>query len=169
MAAIPTHPAGSAQKPLNVLMVGTGEYTTGFVGDGASKSDKKIGVVGLTMFDLRRRGKVGELSMAGVSGDIYPQIREFPPLPNDFQARRELILLQERISKRTSVTPTTILIPPSRDTLKLLASMRRHIRRQSMHFRLVMPLQFSPQTLCTFPLLYTPSNTRSTSWSPSQQ
>lgn len=27
---------------LNVLMVGTGEYTTGFVNGGASKSDKKV-------------------------------------------------------------------------------------------------------------------------------
>jgi D-galacturonate reductase len=56
--------------------VGTGEYTTGFVGGGASKSDKKVGVVGLTLFDLRRRGKVGKLSMVGVSGGKFPAIRE---------------------------------------------------------------------------------------------
>ena len=66
-------------KPLDVLMVGTGEYTTGFVGGKASGSDKKVGVVGLTMFDLRRRGKVGRLSMAGVSGSKYPAIRILPP------------------------------------------------------------------------------------------
>lgn len=54
--------------------VGTGEYTTGFVGGGASGSDKKVGVVGLTLFDLRRRGKVGELSMVGVSGRKFPAI-----------------------------------------------------------------------------------------------
>jgi len=78
MDAIPLHPASAPSKPqpqpqaaeqgpkpLNVLMVGTGEYTTGFVGGGASGSDKKVGVVGLTMFDLRRRGKVGKLSMVG--------------------------------------------------------------------------------------------------------
>jgi D-galacturonate reductase len=86
MAELPTHPApvvaeaapAPAQpvaKPLNVLMVGTGEYTTGFVGTGASGSDKKVGVVGLTMFDLRRRGKVGKLSMVGTSGSKYPAIR----------------------------------------------------------------------------------------------
>ncbi|KAL1585056.1 hypothetical protein WHR41_06182 [Cladosporium halotolerans] len=62
--------------PLNVLMVGTGEYTTGFVGGGASGSDKKVGVVGLTLFDLRRRGKVGNLSMVGTSGSKFPAIRE---------------------------------------------------------------------------------------------
>jgi len=61
---------------LNVLMVGTGEYTTGFVGTGASGSDKKVGVVGLTLFDLRRRGKVGNLSMVGTTGSKFPAIRE---------------------------------------------------------------------------------------------
>lgn len=46
------------------------------MGGGASKSDKKVGVVGLTLFDLRRRGKVGKLSMVGVSGGKFPAIRE---------------------------------------------------------------------------------------------
>jgi len=59
-----------------VLMVGTGEYTTGFVGTGGSISDKKVGVVGLTLFDLRRRGKVSELSMVGVNGTKFPAIRD---------------------------------------------------------------------------------------------
>ncbi|KAI5924794.1 D-galacturonic acid reductase [Camillea tinctor] len=62
--------------PLNVLMVGTGEYTTGFVGSGASGSDKKVGVVGLTLFDLRRRGKVDKLSMVGTNGSKFPAIRQ---------------------------------------------------------------------------------------------
>ncbi|OOF99873.1 hypothetical protein ASPCADRAFT_512448 [Aspergillus carbonarius ITEM 5010] len=61
--------------PPDVLMVGTGEYTTGYVGGAASTSDKKVGVVGLTFFDLRRRGKVGNLSMVGVSGSKFPGIR----------------------------------------------------------------------------------------------
>ena len=56
--------------------VGTGEYTTGFVGGGASGSDKKVGVVGLSLFDLRRRGKVGNLSMAGTNGTKFPAIRK---------------------------------------------------------------------------------------------
>lgn len=56
--------------------VGTGEYTTGFVGGGASGSDKKVGVVGLSLFDLRRRGKVGNLGMVGVNGKKFPAIRE---------------------------------------------------------------------------------------------
>jgi len=41
-----------------------------------SGSDKKVGVVGLTLFDLRRRGKVGKLSMVGTSGKKFPGIRE---------------------------------------------------------------------------------------------
>ncbi|ETI28333.1 hypothetical protein G647_00782 [Cladophialophora carrionii CBS 160.54] len=61
--------------PPAVLMVGTGEYTTGFVSGAASTSDKKVGVVGLTLFDLRRRGKVSDLSMVGVSGNKFPSIR----------------------------------------------------------------------------------------------
>ena len=40
----------------SVLMVGTGEYTTGYVHDGASGSDKSAGVVSLSLFDMRRRG-----------------------------------------------------------------------------------------------------------------
>jgi D-galacturonate reductase len=61
---------------LNVLMCGTGEYTTGWTGSGASKSDKKIGVVALTLFDLRRLGKVNKLGMVGVNGGKFPAIRQ---------------------------------------------------------------------------------------------
>lgn len=62
---------------LTTDQAGTGEYTTGFVGGGASGSDKKVGVVGLTFFDLRRRGKVGKLSMVGTSGSKFPAISKF--------------------------------------------------------------------------------------------
>ncbi|KAH8100645.1 NAD-P-binding protein [Cristinia sonorae] len=62
-------------KKLNVLMCGTGEYTTGWTGSGASKSDKKIGVVALTLFDLRRLGKVDHLGMVGTNGKKFPDIR----------------------------------------------------------------------------------------------
>lgn len=61
---------------MQVLMIGTGEYTTGFVNGSQSTSDKKVGVVALTLFDLRRRGLVGpRLLMAGTSGDRFPAIR----------------------------------------------------------------------------------------------
>ncbi|EST09806.1 Oxidoreductase, N-terminal [Kalmanozyma brasiliensis GHG001] len=59
-----------------VLAVGTGEYTTGFVGNSESPSDKKLGVVGLVMFDLRRRGLIApEIKMVGTNGDKFPGIR----------------------------------------------------------------------------------------------
>ena len=60
---------------VNVLMVGTGEYTTGYVGGGRADSDKGAGVVALTMFDLRRRGKTDRLAMCGVNGKKFPGIR----------------------------------------------------------------------------------------------
>ena len=59
----------------SVLMVGTGEYTTGYVHNGASGSDKSAGVVALSLFDMRRRGKVGRLMMAGTNGSKFPGIR----------------------------------------------------------------------------------------------
>ncbi|WP_168563988.1 Gfo/Idh/MocA family protein [Crateriforma spongiae] len=61
---------------MKVLMVGTGEYTTGYVHDQASDSDKSAGVVALTMFDLRRRGMVEQVSMAGTNGRKMPGIRD---------------------------------------------------------------------------------------------
>ncbi|GMH93359.1 hypothetical protein TrVE_jg14329 [Triparma verrucosa] len=62
--------------PPSVLMVGTGEYTTGYVGGTASDSDKGAGVVALSMFDFRSRGKVSQIGMCGVNGKKFPGIRE---------------------------------------------------------------------------------------------
>jgi D-galacturonate reductase len=70
------HSAGRDVTPVNVIMVGTGEYTTGYVHGQASDSDKGAGVVALTMFDLRRRGKVGRLGLVGVNGSKFPGIRQ---------------------------------------------------------------------------------------------
>ena len=63
------------QEAVNVLMVGTGEYTTGYVGGKAADSDKGAGVVGLVMMDLRTKGKTDRLAMAGVNGKKFPGIR----------------------------------------------------------------------------------------------
>ena len=60
---------------IDVLMVGTGEYTTGYVHGAAADSDKGAGVVALTLFDLRRTGRVGRLLMAGTNGTKFPGIR----------------------------------------------------------------------------------------------
>jgi len=61
----------STNSKLDVLMVGTGEYTTGYVGGTAADSDKGAGVVALTMFDLRRRNKVHRVGMCGVNVSVY--------------------------------------------------------------------------------------------------
>ena len=66
----------SSDRMPNVLMLGTGEYTTGYTSEGASKSDKSTGVVALVMLDLKRRGKVGRLGMCGTDGRKLPKIRE---------------------------------------------------------------------------------------------
>ncbi|KAG2393593.1 hypothetical protein C9374_007124 [Naegleria lovaniensis] len=77
---IPT-PSSSAssntttQRLPNVLVIGIGEYVTGYVHESASQSDKPIGVVLLTLFDLRRRGKVQNIYLAGTQGTKFPGIR----------------------------------------------------------------------------------------------
>jgi D-galacturonate reductase len=56
-------------------MVGTGEYTTGFVSGAMAAADKRAGVIATTLFDLRRRGLVDKLSMVGTNGTKFPAIR----------------------------------------------------------------------------------------------
>ena len=60
----------------NVLMIGTGEYTTGYVHGAAAESDKSAGVIALCFFELRRQGRVGNLLMAGTSGHKFPGVRK---------------------------------------------------------------------------------------------
>lgn len=57
-------------------MIGTGEYTTGYVNGKPADSDKSTGVVALVMMDLKRRGKTERLAMAGTNGKKFPSIRE---------------------------------------------------------------------------------------------
>lgn len=70
------HDQQEQSNSVNVLMIGTGEYTTGYVHGSASNSDKGAGVVALTMFDLRSRGKVSRLGLCGVNGTKFPDIRK---------------------------------------------------------------------------------------------
>ena len=67
-------------KPLpervDVLMIGTGEYTTGYVNNQPSDSDKSAGVVALTMFDLKRRGKINRVGLCGVNGHKFAGTRQ---------------------------------------------------------------------------------------------
>ena len=60
---------------VNVLMIGSGEYTTGYVNGQASDSDKGAGVVALTMLDMKLQGKTDRLAICGVNGKKFPGIR----------------------------------------------------------------------------------------------
>lgn len=65
-----------AEAP-NAILFGTGEYTTGLTPSGQAKSDKSLGVVGVTFFDLRARGKVGpRLALVGTNADKRAKIEE---------------------------------------------------------------------------------------------
>jgi len=67
--------ATAASLP-SCLIIGTGEYVSGYVHGSASPSDKKVGVVGLVLFDLRRRGKIANIKIAGTNGNKFPGIRQ---------------------------------------------------------------------------------------------
>ncbi len=60
---------------MNTLIVGTGEYTTGYVHGQASPSDKGAGVVGLSVFHQRALGQIDRVLMAGTNGTKFPGIR----------------------------------------------------------------------------------------------
>ena len=59
-----------------ILVLGTGEYVTGFVNGAESTSDKGPGVIGLTLFDLRDRGLIGDIILAGTNGEKFPAVRD---------------------------------------------------------------------------------------------
>lgn len=61
---------------MKVLVIGTGEYVTGLVHGSESTSDKGAGIVALTLFDLRARGHIDEIILAGSNGLKFPVVRE---------------------------------------------------------------------------------------------
>ncbi len=61
---------------IDVLVVGTGEYVTGLAGEKVAKSDKSFGVVALSLFDMRARGLVGNITLAGRNPARFTAIRE---------------------------------------------------------------------------------------------
>lgn len=60
---------------IDVLVVGTGEYVTGLANETVAKSDKSFGVVALSLFDMRARGLVGNITLAGRNGARFEAIR----------------------------------------------------------------------------------------------
>jgi D-galacturonate reductase len=53
-----------SKDALDVLMIGTGEYTTGYVHGKQSGSDKKIGVVALCVFDMQSKHRGSKIRKA---------------------------------------------------------------------------------------------------------
>ena len=62
-------------SPPKVLVLGTGEYVTGFVTGAESTSDKGPGVIGLALFDLRDRGLISDILLSGMNGEKLPCVR----------------------------------------------------------------------------------------------
>jgi D-galacturonate reductase len=61
---------------LDVLVIGIGEYVTGLSGDSAATSDKSLGVIALSLFDMRDRGLIKNIRLAGRNGDRFDLIEE---------------------------------------------------------------------------------------------
>ncbi|HIP46911.1 MAG TPA: Gfo/Idh/MocA family oxidoreductase [Campylobacterales bacterium] len=61
---------------IDVLVVGTGEYVTGLADTSVVASDKSFGVIALSLFDMRDRGLIGNISLVGRNGKRFSAIRE---------------------------------------------------------------------------------------------
>jgi D-galacturonate reductase len=61
---------------IDVCVVGIGEYVTGLSGDSAAKSDKSLGVIALSLFDMRDRGLIGDIKLAGRDSKRFERIKE---------------------------------------------------------------------------------------------
>jgi D-galacturonate reductase len=61
---------------IDVLVVGIGEYVTGLSGDAKANSDKSLGVIALSLFDMRDRGLIGDIKLAGRNAQRFSLINE---------------------------------------------------------------------------------------------
>jgi D-galacturonate reductase len=59
----------------SALIVGAGEYVTGLQHGACAASDKKSGVLALTLFDLRRRGMIDDISICARDGSQFDHVR----------------------------------------------------------------------------------------------
>ncbi len=98
---------------IDVLVVGTGEYVTGLAGESVVNSDKSFGVIALSLFDMRDRGMVGEILLAGRNGRRFGAIREhfernlkgtYPSLDISFHAYPQDDVVDEKAYKKALLT-----------------------------------------------------------------
>ncbi len=93
---------------IDVLVIGTGEYVTGLAGESVVESDKSFGVVALSLFDMRQRGLLGDISLVGRNGKRFNAIREhfdknlksaYPTLDVSFHAYPKEAVVDEHAYK----------------------------------------------------------------------
>ena len=63
-------------KMLDVCVVGIGEYVTGLSGDNVAASDKSLGVIALSLFDLKSRGFINNIKLAGRNPQRFELIKK---------------------------------------------------------------------------------------------
>jgi D-galacturonate reductase len=61
---------------IDCLIVGVGEYVTGLSGEQKADSDKSIGVVALSLFDMRQRGIIKSIKMCGRDANKFSLIED---------------------------------------------------------------------------------------------
>ena len=61
---------------LTTLTIGVGEYVTGLSQESIATSDKGLGVIALSLFDMRERGLIREIKLAGRSAKRFPLIAQ---------------------------------------------------------------------------------------------
>jgi D-galacturonate reductase len=66
---------GERASPVDLLIVGAGEYVSGHAHGAPGALDKSAGVVGLVAFDLRDRGNVGRVAIAARDGARLEDLR----------------------------------------------------------------------------------------------
>jgi D-galacturonate reductase len=57
--------SNKGSEMIQTLTIGIGEYVTGLAQDEAARSDKSYGVIALSLFDMKERGLLSEVKLAG--------------------------------------------------------------------------------------------------------
>jgi len=80
---------------IDTLIIGIGEYVTGISQNSVATSDKGLGVIALSLFDMRERGLINTISLAGRDATRFELIKEhfatnlksaYPTLDSSFSA-----------------------------------------------------------------------------------
>ncbi|MEA3512142.1 MAG: Gfo/Idh/MocA family oxidoreductase, partial [Campylobacterota bacterium] len=61
---------------VDVLVIGIGEYVTGLSGQSMANSDKSLGVIALSLFDLREKGFINNIILSGRDANRFDLIRK---------------------------------------------------------------------------------------------